>query len=100
MWIPRQISFWPVVESAYNAQNAQFGLVIFHPSYKQMFQAGRSRLSFINGTLLDVQFVLLFFLKFHIFVISEHCYLDFIRQSHFSGFQPDASSLVVIKNRF
>ena len=29
MWIPRQIWFWPVVESAYNAQNAQFGLVVF-----------------------------------------------------------------------
>ena len=28
MWIPRQIVFGPVAESAYNAQNAQFGLVI------------------------------------------------------------------------
>ena len=26
--IPRQIYFWPVAESAYNAQNAQFGLVM------------------------------------------------------------------------
>ena len=29
MWIPQKIRFWPVVESAYNAQNAQFGLVMY-----------------------------------------------------------------------
>ena len=30
MWIPRQSWFWPVVESANDAQNAQFGLVMFY----------------------------------------------------------------------
>ena len=30
MWIPWQIWFWPAVESAYDAQNAQFGLVMFY----------------------------------------------------------------------
>ena len=33
IWIPRQIWFWPVVEPAYNAQNAQFGFELLFLRY-------------------------------------------------------------------
>ena len=39
--IPRQIWFWPIAKSAYNAENAQFGLVMPHVdvNYKDVYLA-------------------------------------------------------------
>ena len=36
LWIPQQIWFWPVPESAYDAQKSQFGLVMINFKMKQL----------------------------------------------------------------